>query len=232
MRFISVFFALVFAIFAAQPGQAAVDVHVDLANQTLTARSSSGEVRNWAISSGRAGYATPRGSYRAQRLARMHYSRKYDNAPMPHSIFFRGGFAIHGTNHVSALGRPASHGCVRLAPGAAAQLYEMVRREGARIVITGTPPGAMIASKAKASRVAKAHVAKARYAKARYAKARYAKARYAKARHATRLYAGAPRDASGLRRGLTPRYDDGAALGYAPRYRQPTVLQWLRAPSW
>lgn len=59
---------------------------------------------------------------------------------MPHSIFFRGGYAIHGTNAVGALGRPASHGCVRLAPGAAARLFSMVRRDGARIRIVGSPP--------------------------------------------------------------------------------------------
>jgi hypothetical protein len=234
MRFISILFALLFGVLVAQPGQAAVDVSVDLTSQTLTARSSSGEVRNWAISSGRAGYATPRGTYRAQRLARMHYSRKYDNAPMPHSIFFRGGFAIHGTSHVSALGRPASHGCVRLSPGAAAQLYEMVRREGARIVITGSPPGAMIASKAKASRVARA--GKSTYAKSRYAKSRFAKARFAKAHDSGRRFAQRgsmqARDAAALRGGLRAGYGDASALGYAPRQAQPTVFQWLRAPSW
>jgi lipoprotein-anchoring transpeptidase ErfK/SrfK len=67
----------------------------------------------------------------------MHYSKKYDNAPMPHSIFFRGGYAIHGTYATGALGRPVSHGCVRLSPAHAAQLYDMVKREGARISISG-----------------------------------------------------------------------------------------------
>jgi lipoprotein-anchoring transpeptidase ErfK/SrfK len=62
----------------------------------------------------------------------MWYSRKYDNSPMPHSIFFRGGYAVHGTNHVKSLGRPASHGCVRLAPGNARALYNLVRAHGAK----------------------------------------------------------------------------------------------------
>ncbi len=69
------------------------------------------------------------------------YSAKYDNAPMPHSIFFRGGYAIHGTGAVGSLGQVASHGCVRLAPENAAALYEMVKQEGASIVISGKAPG-------------------------------------------------------------------------------------------
>jgi hypothetical protein len=72
----------------------------------------------------------------------MHYSRKYDMSPMPYSIFFRGGYAIHGSYATGALGRPASHGCVRLAPENAAVLYQLVQMEGASISITGSPPRA------------------------------------------------------------------------------------------
>ena len=68
----------------------------------------------------------------------MWYSRKYDNSPMPHSIFFHGGYAIHGTDAVKSLGRPASHGCVRLHPRNARRLYNLVKAHGAgntRIVV-------------------------------------------------------------------------------------------------
>ncbi len=85
------------------------------------------------------GYYTPRGSFSVKRMAKTYYSRKYDNAPMPNSVFFHGGFAIHGTGHVKALGRPASHGCVRLAPSNAAALYALVQKHGAsrtRITLT------------------------------------------------------------------------------------------------
>ena len=64
-------------------------------------------------------------------MAKMWYSRKYDNSPMPNSIFFVGGYAIHGTNHVKGLGRPASHGCVRLHPSNAQILYRLVQARGA-----------------------------------------------------------------------------------------------------
>lgn len=119
-----------------------LEVRIDLAQQEMTVREG-GEVQHvWPISSGRSGYATPRGTFHPQRLARMWYSRKYDNSPMPHSIFFHGGFAIHGTSYVKYLGRPASHGCVRLAPPSAAALYKLVQRHGmthTRIVLHGQP---------------------------------------------------------------------------------------------
>lgn len=94
---------------------------------------------SWAVSTARRGYVTPTGAFRPFRTERMWYSRKYDMSPMPYSVFFRGGYAIHGTNYVRSLGRPASHGCIRLSPANAAKFYELVRQKGfanARIVIT------------------------------------------------------------------------------------------------
>ena len=94
---------------------------------------------DWAVSTARSGYRTPVGSFRPTRMHKMWYSKKYDNAPMPNSIFFLGGYAVHGTPHIRALGRPASHGCVRLHPDNARTLYSLVKSSGienARIVIT------------------------------------------------------------------------------------------------
>ena len=111
---------------------------IDVSSQTMTVRYGQAVYR-WRVSTARKGYITPRGSYRPQRTARMWYSRKYDMSPMPHSVFYRGGYAIHGTGAVKYLGRPASHGCVRLHPANAAAFYSMVRRAGfrnTRIVVT------------------------------------------------------------------------------------------------
>ena len=86
-----------------------------------------GKLRHvWKVSTGTRRHRTPRGSYRPKRLERSWYSRKYYNSPMPHSIFFRGGYAIHGTHAVRRLGRPASHGCVRLQISNARELFKMV----------------------------------------------------------------------------------------------------------
>jgi lipoprotein-anchoring transpeptidase ErfK/SrfK len=120
-------------------GAPAVRVWVDVSSQTMSVNVNGWHYASWRVSTARSGYYTPRGTYGPKRLARMHYSRKYDNSPMPHSVFFKGGYAIHGTNYVRNLGRPASHGCIRLSPGAAAQLFNLVRQHGmhrTRITIT------------------------------------------------------------------------------------------------
>ncbi len=119
---------------------AGMDVRIDLSTQRMTVLENGRVKHVWSVSSGRPGYRTPTGSFRPQRLARMHYSQAYDLAPMPHAIFFRGGYAIHGTGEVRRLGRTASHGCVRLSKGQAAELFRLVQAHGAgrtRIVITG-----------------------------------------------------------------------------------------------
>ncbi len=115
--------------------QAVVVAKVSLSRQTMDVYVDGAHQYSWPVSTGRAGFGTPAGSYSVKRMARMHYSRKYNNSPMPHSMFFRGGYAVHGTGYVGQLGRRASHGCVRLAPGNAAQLFALVRGRGGRIVI-------------------------------------------------------------------------------------------------
>jgi len=116
-----------------------VAIDIDLSSQTMTVHSGSGETYVWPISSGRAGHATPNGVFRPRAMYAMVHSAKYNNAPMPHAIFFYGQYAIHGTDAVGSLGRPASHGCVRISPANAATLFAMVRRQGADIRIVGSP---------------------------------------------------------------------------------------------
>jgi len=112
--------------------RAEVVVQIDKSSQRM-AVSVDGTTRyNWPVSTGRSGYGTPSGSFRPQSLVRRHFSRKYYNSPMPHSIFFYYGFAIHGTTDLARLGGPASHGCVRLHPSHAAALFALVQRTGPR----------------------------------------------------------------------------------------------------
>ena len=96
---------------------------------------------SWKVSTGRRGYNTPVGQWRPKYLKRMHYSRKYNNSPMPYSIFYKGGYAIHGTNALKRLGRRASHGCVRLHPANAKALFSLVRKHGkasTRIIVSNS----------------------------------------------------------------------------------------------
>jgi len=110
--------------------QAEVRVRIDTGSQTMHVYVD-GELRHvWPVSTGRGGYGTPGGTYRPQRLERRWYSTKYRGASMHNAIFFRGGYAIHATTEVGRLGRRASHGCIRLHPSHAAELYGLVRTYG------------------------------------------------------------------------------------------------------
>lgn len=124
-------FVVLFALLSAAPALAAsVRVTIDLSDQQMTV-AVGGDVRHrWPVSTGRSGYPTPTGTYHPIRMYRSYYSIKYDNAPMPWAIFFRGGYAIHGTTEVRSLGRAASHGCVRLHPDNARVLYNLVLQHG------------------------------------------------------------------------------------------------------
>jgi lipoprotein-anchoring transpeptidase ErfK/SrfK len=111
---------------------ASVQVRISLSRQSMNVNVDGAPYASWAISTGRQGFGTPAGTYRPQSMHKMHYSRRYNMTPMPHSIFFYHGFAIHGTSEVRNLGRPASHGCIRLSPQNARTLYGLVGRYGMR----------------------------------------------------------------------------------------------------
>lgn len=118
---------------------ASVEVRIDISSQSMAVNVNGLPYGRWRVSTAREGYHTPRGSWRPYMTKKMHYSRKYDNSPMPHSVFFLGGYAIHGTNYTRYLGKPASHGCIRLHPRHAQRLYSLVNRHGlknTRIIIT------------------------------------------------------------------------------------------------
>jgi lipoprotein-anchoring transpeptidase ErfK/SrfK len=131
--------AALFVAFATTNASAGVVARIDISNQTMTVSEDGNVLYSWSVSTARKGYRTPRGSFRPTRMHKMWYSRKYDNSPMPHSIFFYGGYAIHGTNALKSLGRPASHGCIRLHPSNARTLFNLVQAHGSkntRIILT------------------------------------------------------------------------------------------------
>ncbi|MFO1091181.1 MAG: L,D-transpeptidase [Hyphomicrobiales bacterium] len=118
------------AIGTAAPSLANIVARIDLSTQQMQVIVDGMHYATWPVSTARKGYTTPVGNFRATALKRVYYSRKYDNSPMPYSIFFKGGYAIHGTNYVRRLGTPASHGCVRLHPQNAAELFDLVQTYG------------------------------------------------------------------------------------------------------
>jgi hypothetical protein len=131
------------ALFAAGgAAQAKVAITVDKDAQQMTVAVDGVERYHWPVSSGLPSHETPNGSFRAFRMEEDHYSKEFDDAPMPHSIFFtKIGHAIHGTDSESRLGSPASHGCVRLSRANASTLYALVQSEGVlntTVTLTGS----------------------------------------------------------------------------------------------
>ena len=129
---------------AATTAQARVVIEIDKSAQRMAVSVDGVQRHSWPVSTGRDGYATPEGSYTPFRLEVDHFSKEWDDAPMPHSIFFtREGHAIHGSFEVRKLGSPASAGCVRLAPPNAAVLFALVKEHGlanTRVVVDGIEP--------------------------------------------------------------------------------------------
>ena len=122
--------AVVFCTVLASSLFAGVVAKVDVSEQKMRVYSNGKHLYTWRVSTARKGKWTPRGTYTAKWLARYHKSSLYNNAPMPYSIFFRGNYAIHGTNSISRLGQPVSAGCIRLHPDHASVLFNMTRNVG------------------------------------------------------------------------------------------------------
>jgi lipoprotein-anchoring transpeptidase ErfK/SrfK len=132
LLFAALLAALLLTLLPVARAEAAVLVQIDRASQTMQVSVDGAGLYTWRVSTGRAGWITPPGIFHPQFMAVRWYSRVFNNAPMPHSIFYSGPFAIHGTTDVARLGRPASHGCVRLHPQEAAVLFALVQKEGMR----------------------------------------------------------------------------------------------------
>ncbi|MGH6725958.1 MAG: L,D-transpeptidase [Pseudolabrys sp.] len=145
IRRLAVALAAGFAALAFNAARAEILVHVDKAAQVMTVTIDGAQRYVWKVSTGIGDYDTPNGNFQAFRMERDHFSKEWDDAPMPYSIFFtQQGHAIHGSLEVKHLGRPASHGCVRLSKEHAAILYALVEAQGLKathVVLTGEIPG-------------------------------------------------------------------------------------------
>ncbi|WP_291863331.1 L,D-transpeptidase [Bradyrhizobium sp.] len=129
-------------LFASSSAQAKIAITVDKNAQLMTVAVDGVERYQWPVSTGLPSHETPNGSFKTFRMEEDHYSKEFDDAPMPHAIFFtRSGHAIHGTDSLNRLGSPASHGCVRLSRANAATLYALVQKDGvlnASVTLTGS----------------------------------------------------------------------------------------------
>ena len=129
-------------LFASHAAEAKVDITIDKNTQTMTVAVDGVQRYRWPVSTGIPSRETPNGTFRAFRMEEDHFSKEFDDAPMPHSIFFtKIGHAIHGTVYENKIGMPASHGCVRLSQANAATLYALVEEQGVlntTVTLTGS----------------------------------------------------------------------------------------------
>jgi len=123
-------------------GGGKIVVNIDKSTQRMTVSLDGVQTYTWPVSTGMPGYSTPSGTYTATSMNEIWYSKEFDNAPMPHAVFFmRDGHAIHATYEVKHLGRPASHGCVRLSPQNAATFFGLVKKSGllnTQVIVSGS----------------------------------------------------------------------------------------------
>jgi hypothetical protein len=138
--FVAAFAGLI--LLATGAAQANVSITIDKNAQMMTVAVDGVERYHWPVSTGIPSYETPNGGFRTFRMEEDHFSKEFDDAPMPHSIFFtKIGHAIHGTDSEGRLGTPASHGCVRLSRANASTLYALVEKEGVlntTVTLTGS----------------------------------------------------------------------------------------------
>ena len=199
----------------------AIVINIDKTRQTMRVLLKGAEKYKWPVSTGRPSYFTPSGSYTATSMSEVWYSKEWDDAPMPHSIFFtKDGHAIHGSYEVKKLGKPVSHGCVRISPKNAATLYSLVAKNGIKntqVVLTGFTPGGegKVASSAR-SRPAKA-------ATSARVKSRYARVTPRSLRPSNNWYGEPPR-----RRGLFGRRFGGPYYDRPQGYYQPPPVYYRR----
>lgn len=122
--------AALFAGFALPAFAGQLQIAIDISSQEMIVSDDGDTIYDFDVSTGRKGHSTPTGTFHPIRMNEMWYSSKYENAPMPWSIFFHSGYAIHGTTDIKHLGHVASHGCVRLHPDNARKLFDLVKEYG------------------------------------------------------------------------------------------------------
>src|SRR5271169_2834523 len=148
------------SLLASNTAQAKIAITVDKDAQMMTVAVDGVERYHWPVSSGNPSHETPNGTFRAFRMEEDHYSKEFDDAPMPHSIFFtKIGHAIHGTESEGRLGTPVSHGCVRLSRANATTLYALVQEQGVlntTVTLTGSSTVALARNPRRNTAVARA----------------------------------------------------------------------------
>jgi lipoprotein-anchoring transpeptidase ErfK/SrfK len=154
-RFVAPLTAAIVAVMTlSEAAYADLQISINKSAQRMTVTVDGRQLYHWPVSTGGRGYDTPSGSFKPFRMEIDHRSDEWDDAPMPYSIFFtKIGHAIHGTSEKRNLGRPVSHGCIRLSVKNAATLWELIKRQkmaNTTVVLSGGIPGGAGATRSSA----------------------------------------------------------------------------------
>jgi len=214
--------AAVLGVPLATAARADILITIDKSTQQMSVAVDGAQRYTWPVSTGRPGYDTPSGSFKPNRMDADHFSQEWDNAPMPHAIFFdMSGHAIHGFFDVKHLGNAVSHGCVRLSPDHAATLFDLVKTQGmgeTKVVIAGHTPGGDNGPVARDRLPLNETVSSE---PSGYGQQYYVQPAYGQPAYAQRYYA---RPASGQTYYAQPGY--GQPAYGQPSYGQPVYRQW------
>ena len=221
--------------------EANILITIDKSAQQMRVAVDGADRYTWPVSTGRPGYDTPSGSFKPNRMDADHFSQEWDNAPMPHAIFFdMNGHAIHGFFDVKHLGSAVSHGCVRLSPEHAATLFDLVKTEGlgeTKVVVAGRTPGGDNGPVARAHLPINETVSSGQqrndsqqaygqpaYGQPAYGQPVYGQPTYGQQLYAQRSYAPPAPPPYGQSYYAQPRY--GQPTYAQPGYGQPVYRQW------
>jgi L,D-transpeptidase catalytic domain len=219
---------------AVEPAAHKVLIVIDKPTQEMQVLVDDVERYTWAVSTGIRRYDTPSGTYTARSMNEMWYSKQWDDAPMPHAIFFtRKGHAIHGTEETKKLGRPASHGCVRLARENARTLFALVKEKGLKnteVVLNGDIPSPELKVASHGPR--KQQIKSRKKTVAVLKRASPAKSRVASSGARKLVLTGGPMGGSAKMTGSRLRHQDiKASKKVVYRYYDPGELEDLRRLS-
>ncbi len=118
---------------SAAPATGTLVITIDLEARVISAFRDGHEIGTAVALLGTPSHPTPTGTFPVLNKSREHFSRKYNNAPMPHSLWLTNtGIAIHGSPVTNGY---ASHGCIGVPDPFAEKLFAATKR-GDKVIIT------------------------------------------------------------------------------------------------
>jgi len=105
-------------------------IYVDISQQSMRVYQGNRRIYHWRVSTGRRGFGTPRGNFRAKFIRKRHRSHICHGQFMMNAIVLNDKLAIFGSNSTWKLGQNVSYGCVKISKENSKKLYKLVQSYG------------------------------------------------------------------------------------------------------